>query len=42
MPRARTQSGSAACAETVSELATEIQAMPTKAIAGSAIHSVCT
>ena len=30
MPRARTQSGSAICAETVSELATVIQAMPAK------------
>ena len=40
MPRARTQSGSAICAASVSELAVEIQAMPTTTIAGTASHSV--
>ena len=38
MPRARTQLGSATCAASVSELAVEIQAMPSTAMAGSAIH----
>ncbi len=40
MPRARTQSGSANCAEIVSELATEIQAMPATSIAGAATQTV--
>ena len=40
MPRARTQFGSAICAASVSELAVEIQAMPSTAIAGSAIHKL--
>ena len=36
MPRARTQSGMATWADTVSELATEIQAMPISTMAGKA------
>jgi hypothetical protein len=40
MPRARTQSGRASCADTVSELATESQAAPATTIAGSAVGSV--
>ena len=39
MPRARTQSGSVVCAATVSEFATEIQAMPTTTIAGNATQT---
>ena len=36
MPRARTQLGRATCAASVSELAVEIQAMPSTTMAGSA------
>ena len=39
MPRARTQSGSAIWAATVSELATVIHAMPPANMAGAAIHA---
>jgi hypothetical protein len=39
MPRARTQSGIVACAASVSELATEIQAMPATTMAGSATQT---
>ena len=53
MPRARTQSGSASCAETVTELATAIQAPPATSMAApaiaswsakatTAVHSACT
>ena len=38
MPRARTQSGSASCADTLSELALVIQAMPLSSIAGIATY----
>jgi hypothetical protein len=42
MPRARTQSGMACWAATVSELATEIQAMPMTTIAGTATQTSST
>ena len=40
MPRARTQSGSDICADTESELATVIQAMPAANIAGTATQAL--
>ena len=42
MPRARTQAGNAVCAATASELATEIQAMPSTTMPGIANHTSCT
>ena len=39
MPRARTQSGNASCADTVSELATVIHATPATSIAGAATQT---
>jgi hypothetical protein len=40
MPRARTQSGSASWADTLSELAQVIQAMPLSAMAGTATQAL--